>query len=225
MFCPECGTNVSEGASFCPQCGKCLSATNMVATAGNAAPDQFGSKIPSQMGGFSAFSYIDALKNNPVLFSRVIVGAQLVLCLLSLLPFFSLDLILFSSECSILMLFPTLSEFSEYLGSSSTGIALYAWAFVISALWLGAAVMTVFDTLALVKGGKCRGLAALLYLVLGLLALVSVFGVNAYVSGSISYTFFSVTVWVWLLVVISALAVALHVYRVGPANYKDYLFR
>ena len=231
MFCPECGVGISDGVSFCPQRGKNLAAAKtvtvakIVAAAVNGKPDQIGCNFPSQAGSFSGSSFIEALSYESGVFGKVLVGAQLVLCLLSLLPYFPLDLILYSSECSIFMLLPTLSDFSGYIGSGSTGAALYIWAFVVTALWLGAIVTTVLDTRALVKGGTCRGLGAPLYLILGLLALVSMFGFNAYVSGTISYTFFSATVWVLLLVVISAVAVGLHVYRVGPANYKDSLFR
>lgn len=69
---------------------KTATVAKTAAAAVNGEPNQIGRNIPSQAGSFSGSSFIEALSYESGVFGKVLVGAQLVLCLLSLLPIFPL---------------------------------------------------------------------------------------------------------------------------------------
>ncbi len=221
MFCSNCGTEMSGEAMFCPECGTRVavargqnggtggngSAANPANPAGPSAP-QGGA--PSFSGNISLDAVTGYLKNGSAVPGKAVAVVQVVLAVLTLLPMFSLDLVIYSEESSVIMLFPTLSKFVSYVGSNAAAI-VYAWAGIISIIWLAAVVLSVFDAMSAAKGKKPCGVGSVLYLVLGIVVLVSCFAVNAMVSSKsiIAMNVLSATPWAWILTILAAALTAL----------------
>ena len=224
MFCTNCGTEVPDVAVFCPECGTRVAVARQqdgakgaveapatpTAPANSGKPSGLQVTIPSFSGNVSPEALTGFLKDGSAVPDKAVAVVQAVLALLSLLPMFSLDLILYSAESPVFMLFPTLSKLSSYAGSSFVAV-VYVWAAVISIIWLAAVLLSVLDVVCAVKGAKTCGVGSVLYLALGIVVLVSCFGVNAYVASQsiISMNVLSATPWVWILTILAAAAVVL----------------
>lgn len=224
MFCTNCGTEVPDVAVFCPECGTRVAVARQqdggkgagevpAIPANSANPGKSSGlqvTIPSFSGNISPDALTGFLKDGSAVPGKVVAAAQVLLALLSLLPMFSLNLIIYSAESSVFSLFPTLSKLASYAGSSLVTV-VYVWAGAITIIWLAAVLFSVLDVVSVVKGAKTCGVGSALYLALGVVVLVSCFGVNAYIASQsvISMSVLSATPWAWVLTILSAVVVAL----------------
>ena len=91
MFCPKCGKEIPDGSAFCPSCG--TNVNTMSGPGGAARPSAAGAAF-SGLGGFlkSYFaSPVQATRNTlakgDLATPLILMGAQLIACILMLLGF------------------------------------------------------------------------------------------------------------------------------------------
>lgn len=91
MFCPKCGKELPDGSAFCSSCG--TNVNTMSGPGDTAKPSAAGAAL-SRLGGFLKAYFAspvqaarDALAKRDMVTPLILLGAQLVACILMLLGF------------------------------------------------------------------------------------------------------------------------------------------
>ena len=192
MFCPKCGTQMSDSARFCPNCGQPQRSRNPSAEVG---------KVVRKAGDALSGINTDVLRGAGTLPSIEGIAYCVLAAMILFAPTISINYYFGSTSSPMLSFVSRLSQFSEYLGSYSVLLVFMGVCTLIAAVSAGVSAKMSFCNdrpmervisghikLSTSLTGVVTAYAAMTLIILGIVS-------------NRSYGIIGATGWVWFLLI------------------------
>lgn len=223
MFCPKCGAQIIEEATFCVECG--WKVADRKASAGSA-PHLTPSSVPPSTTGYrkepaaaSAIGGGDSGSNR----SKALGGVGIVLALLTFMPWISVNAYIVGDDYSlfdfvglVMKLNESSGEMLYFLAGSTRSLgSITAITVALAVMWVATVALLVVNAVRVFQNKESWPAAFAFAAALALSVLIVILGAASTLGQASSVL--STTVWPWITLIASAACLVAQLYF----NSKD----